>query len=561
MKKYLYLMIALVIVGCTEQMALSENMDEPTKQELPNEIEMLKESARWGDGEAYLELANCYRDGKGVKKDFISMLTMVSLAESYGGINRMEDYWYSFPENSEFRLIVECIGKFMDKQTEEAQELVERVIANESADGYAIKGLFMIEQGDSIEGKRLFEVAAEKGSKMAELLLCVSDWREGLNPQIEKLEALTDKNPLACNILAKMYAGMGSYEKTDEAKAAYYYLKADQHACLSKRGAIWLLDYSRRGGDLHLSATDMERLQILAGEEVTQTPVINHSDPKLEAAITDLLKWEINDYIKWKKAMVYVVETNTGKIKANLAYEREGKKLSPYVDSYHQEQHTMVGAPTYLALLSSGKLTPENVFDTGCGIYGNIRDHNWRRGGYGAISLERALGVRSEVAFTMAKEYVYGENESEINAQINEYLGGNPNEAMGILTFYNAVANGGKMVKLVSEGEDGIVLHEQIAKPEHIKALQKGLENAVANGIFKKAGNYDTKVAACGRTFVIEGNYRRMELCGYFPAEKPMYTIMVIMEKEGLPASAGGMCGIILSNTINVLMDMYGMKS
>jgi len=33
------------------------------------------------------------------------------------------------------------------------------------------------------------------------------------------------------------------------------------------------------------------------------------------------------------------------------------------------------------------------------------------------------------------------------------------------------------------------------------------------------------------------------------------------MEKEGLPASAGGMCGIILSNTINVLMDMYGMKS
>ena len=67
-------------------------------------------------------------------------------------------------------------------------------------------------------------------------------------------------------------------------------------------------------------------------------------------------------------------------------------------------------------------------------------------------------------------------------------------------------------------------------------------------------------MAACGRTFVIEGNYRRMELCGYFPAEKPMYTIMVIMEKEGLPASAGGMCGIILSNTINVLMDIYGMK-
>lgn len=267
MKKYLYLMIAVVLVGCTEQLALNENVDEPREQELPNEIEVLKESAKWGNGEAYLELANCYRDGKGVKKDFISMLTMVSLAESYGGINRMEDYWYDFPEDSEFRLIVECISKFIDKQTEEAQELIERIIAKESADGYATKGIFMIEQGDSIEGKHLFEVAAEKGSKMAELLLCVSDWREGLNPQVEKLEALTDKNPLACNILGKMYAGMGSYKKTDEAKAAYYYLKADQHACLSKRGAIWLLDYSRRGGDLHLSATDMERIQILAGEK------------------------------------------------------------------------------------------------------------------------------------------------------------------------------------------------------------------------------------------------------------------------------------------------------
>ena len=438
MKKCLYLMIVPVLVGCTEQLVLNENVDEPAKQELPNEMEALKESARWGDGKAYLELANCYRDGKGVKKDFISMLTMVSLAEDFGGINKMEDYWCNFPENSEFRLIVECIGKFIDKHTEEAQDLVERIIAQESADGYAIKGIFMIEQGDSIEGKRLFEVAAEKGSKMAELLLCVPDWREELNPQMEKLEELADKNPLACNILAKMYAGMGSYEKTDEAKAAYYYLKADQHACLSKRGAIWLLDYSRRSGDLHLSATDMERLQILAGEKVKQTPVINHSDPKLEAAITDVLKWEINDYIKWKKAMVYVVETSTGKIKANVAYEREGKKLTPYVDSFNQEDCMIVGAPTYLALLSSGKQSPENMFDTGCGIYGNIRDHNWRRGGYGTISLERALGVRSEVAFTMAKEYVYGENESEIDAQIDEYLGGNPNEAIGILTFYNA---------------------------------------------------------------------------------------------------------------------------
>ena len=274
MKKYLYLMIAQVFVGCTEQLTLNENVDEPAKQELPNEMEALKESARWGDGKAYLELANCYRDGKGVKKDLISMLTMVALAENYGGLNRMEDYWYNLPEDSEYRLIVEFLSNFIGKQTEEARELIERIIAKESPDGYAIMGIYMIEQGDSIEGKRFFEQAAEKGSGMAELLLCIRDWREGLNPQVEKLETLANKSPIACNILGKMYAGMASYEKTDDAKAAYYYLKADQHACLSMRGACWLLDYSWRGGDLHLSAADMERLQILAGEKVTQKPVM-----------------------------------------------------------------------------------------------------------------------------------------------------------------------------------------------------------------------------------------------------------------------------------------------
>jgi len=133
----------------------------------------------------------------------------------------------------------------------------------------------------------------------------------------------------------------------------------------------------------------------------------------------------------------------------------------------------MVGAATYLALLSSGKVTPKFVFDTNNGIYGEVRDHNWRRGGYGTISLSRALEVRSQVAFTMAKEYAYGKSCSDYDALISSYLGDDPNEAMGILTFYNAVANGGKMLKLVSEGEDGIVLKDQIAHPGHIKALQR----------------------------------------------------------------------------------------
>ena len=135
-----------------------------------------------------------------------------------------------------------------------------------------------------------------------------------------------------------------------------------------------------------------------------------------------------------------------------------------------------------------------------------------------------------------------------------------PNSAMGMLTFYNAVANGGKMVQLVTGGNDVIVLNDQIADPRHIETLQKGLQRAVSRGLFKRAGREYTTVAACGRTFLTKGNNRRMELCGYFPADNPLYTIMVILEKEGLPASAGGMCGPIMANTIDVLVDSYGLQ-
>ena len=282
---------------------------------------------------------------------------------------------------------------------------------------------------------------------------------------------------------------------------------------------------------------------------------IKQNDPILEDAVTGILQTEVEDYRKWSKAMVYVIETRTGRIKANVALERKGKKFIPYIDTYDQEQNTMETASTYLALLSSGKVTPEQVFDTGYGIYGEVRDHNWRRGGYGAISLERGL------ALTMAKERVCGGNMTEFDAQINSYLAGEPNCAMGLLTFYNAVANDGKMVKLVSEGEDNIVLQKQIANPLYIAQLKKGLAQCVSQGLMRKAGRDYVKVSANGRRIELNKKDWRLELFGYFPSDNPVYTIMVILEKSYLPASAGGLCGPIFTQIIDCLVDSYGLQA
>lgn len=563
MKKYLLAIaaVALVMSSCTDQQFLDETADQTRASAQVSEIEMLKEQARWGDAQAYLKLADCYRDGKGVKKDFISMLSMVALADQYGGIKRMEDYLEAMPANSEFKLIFDAVDLYEKKQVEESKALTEQLIAQGSPDGYSVKSIIAVESGDTLEGKRLMEQAASQGSTFAELLLCIPDWRGATNPDVEKLKALADRVPFACQLLADMYTGSDNASMKDERLAAYYFLKADEQACLGRRGARWLLYYHRNGGQLQLSERDIQRLQKLAGEEPVeeQTPQ-PCNDEVLEAAVSQVLQEKMAER-DCKTGAVYIVETQTGNLKAYVSLMRKGNTFSPYVDTYTEEQSNMLCGPTYLALLSSGKFSSDDVIDTECGIYKDVKDHNWHRGGYGQITLEQALGYRSQVAFTKAKEVAFGNKQSEYNQNISSYLGINPNNALGILSFYNAIANGGRMVQLVTEGDDVIVLDDQIAAPEHIATLQQGLKQAVSRGLFRKAGREYTDVAACGRTFWAGKKTRRMELCGYFPADNPLYTIMVVLEKNGIPASAGGMCGPIMANTIDILVDSYDLRS
>ena len=268
MRQCLYMFIVVALASCADQFVLEEGATEQPNMSPASEFQTLLEKAKWGDGPAYRKLADCYRDGNGVKRDFIGMLSMASLADDYRGINRMEEYLDSLPKDSEFKLLIDCVEKFEQKQTDEAQTLLEGLVANGSPDGYAIKGISVLEHGDSLEAKRLFEFAAENGSNLAELLLCIPDWRGAMKPSVEKLAALADKIPWVCNILAETYTGKRGYDMKDDEMAAYYYLKADKQACLTKNGAKWLIDYIRCDGDIHLSSSDFERLQILAGEDL-----------------------------------------------------------------------------------------------------------------------------------------------------------------------------------------------------------------------------------------------------------------------------------------------------
>lgn len=264
MKKCFYLMVVLVMVSCADQKLVDE-LGVYTDRAPASEVDALIEKARWGDGEAYLKLADCYRCGNGIKKDFVKFIGMISFAHDYGAIDSMNDYLGKLPEDSEFRLFFDAICKIDEKQVDEARGLADRLVAEASPDGVVLKGILSLEHGDSLEADRYFVSASEQGNELAELLLCVPDWRDGTYPNKKKLSSLADKTPVACYILANHYSGLNGDTIRDDRLAAYYYMKADKMAFLDQRAAGWLLNYYRNGGDIVLTEKDVLRLKKLSG--------------------------------------------------------------------------------------------------------------------------------------------------------------------------------------------------------------------------------------------------------------------------------------------------------
>ena len=79
MRKCLLFVVVLILASCSDQFNVENVTDAVLEPSADSDVSALMEKARWGDGEAYVKLADCYRDGKGVKQDFINMLAMVSV--------------------------------------------------------------------------------------------------------------------------------------------------------------------------------------------------------------------------------------------------------------------------------------------------------------------------------------------------------------------------------------------------------------------------------------------------------------------------------------------------
>jgi len=126
-----------------------------------------------------------------------------------------------------------------------------------------------------------------------------------------------------------------------------------------------------------------------------------------------------------------------------------------------------------------------------------------------------------------------------------------------ILTFYNAVANNGMMMKpifvkeiregsIVKQRFDTVVINPQIASPSTIATAKILLEGVVKNGTAKSIFK-DSPYHAAGKTgtakLVEDGQYTRKynaSFVGYFPADKPKYSCIVVINKPNKGAIYGG---------------------
>ena len=328
--------------------------------------------------------------------------------------------------------------------------------------------------------------------------------------------------------------------------------------------------------------------------------------PALQHAADSLLNDKLTE-INGLQGQVIIMNVQTGEILAMAGRERnfEGKFQPCQNFAYQQELGALTMTVSLLVGLESGKAHLSDVVDTGNGVWQIdddriMKDHNWRRGGYGEVTLDRALGVSSNIGISKTIWSLFKGHEQDYFNELDSMSFGQPNSIEGIkglrpsvysspkdsdwlnkdilwsaigynrkiapiqmLTFYNAIANNGKMVKPTLVPGTSEVVNEQIAKKENIALMQQTLEHVVSQGLGHKAGSAKILVAGKTGTSQVNEYYEgdnavseyQVAFCGFFPANKPKYSMIVSLNKIGLPASGGGMAGDAFHNIVEWMID------
>lgn len=366
---------------------------------------------------------------------------------------------------------------------------------------------------------------------------------------------------------------------------------------------------------------------------ITDTPPINGSDivTTIDVGMQDLAERAVLSKLKeinGDVGVAIVMDVKTGDVKAIVNLERcvdgQFREIQNHAVDDLMEPGSVFKTASVMTALEDGVCDTTFMIPTGNGVwhvYGrDMKDSHWRTGGSGTISLGRAMELSSNIgiSYTIDKFYhndpekfvrgIYrtGINDPHINIPIKGHAVPNirmPKKAkngqwrnwsktallwMSIgyetqippiytLTFYNAIANNGRMmqprfVKAAIQNGDTIMTYppqvvkgrEQIASMKTIKTIQDLLHRVVINGTGKKANSPNFWV--CGKTgtamIAKNGTYHGaphhlLSFAGWFgEKDDPKYSCIVCIQKTGLPAY-GWMSGEVFKVIAEGIMSKY----
>ena len=307
-------------------------------------------------------------------------------------------------------------------------------------------------------------------------------------------------------------------------------------------------------------------------------------DSTLQVKVTSILENKLSE-LNALSGQTIIMEVQTGHIKAMVGLESTDSANYQPCENFSQAYESALIHPiSILAALETGKVKLADTVDVGNGSYSiqdrELKDHNWHRGGYGEISIKQGLASSSNIAVYKTMEKAFGNNAQAYFNLLNNMSYGKPDSIAGIanlkpayfvtpkdsgwsdtafawfcigynqtitpiqmLTFYNAIANSGKMVQPQLYKDSTTVINPQIVSQANIDSLKQALEYVVTDGLAQSAKSDNVQVAGETGTVQLEDGSYIVEFCGYFPANAPQYSIIVSIHKDGLPASGGLMAG------------------
>ena len=329
---------------------------------------------------------------------------------------------------------------------------------------------------------------------------------------------------------------------------------------------------------------DPEALEPVDGYDLVTTIDTRIQDVAQQSLMRQLKKYQADH------GSAIVMEVATGKIVAMANLGRNADSTYSELRNYAVWEATEPGSTfkllSTMILLETGVADTNTMVDTENGVYqiydAKVRDSH--KGGYGNIPLRRAFEVSSNTGIVKLVYKHFKDEPDEFvdflyRLGVNEKTGvsikgestptipkpTDPNWSgltlpwmaygyslsmtpLQMLTIYNAVANDGVMVRpqvverimnhgRVHEDFEVEIMKAGICSQETIDKLHILLEGAVRRGTATNI--YDPKNVVAGKTGTGQLNYWKKggskdyqaSFAGYFPAEDPRYSCIVVINK------------------------------